>query len=403
MKKQVLLIIIILALIGIAIFILTPKKYGDVKVANVASTSSSSFMLEPQQITLENDETFALNIPSSYDIAVAGEELGRARFMAKSPDGRLFVTDMRNLSDNSDGKIYVLSNFNQTSKKFENKITYLSGLRNPNSVAFYSDGNGIDWLYIALTDKLVRYKYTQGETSPTSEPETLATFPDYGLSYKYGGWHLTRTVVIHNNKVYVSVGSSCNACEEKEEIRAAIVEMNPDGSDQKVIAKGLRNAVGMVSVGKDLYVSNMGSDHLGDDRPEETFYKLSFGTNYGWPYCYQYQNSIFEDISQRWNTPIDCSKVPLAMATFPAHAAPLGVEYFDNGFLTALHGSSDVSRARGYSIVYHDQSGIVEDFITGFLQNGTRYGRPAGILVDSDSSFFFTDDFGGILYYVYKK
>ena len=115
----------------------------------------------------------------------------------------------------------------------------MTNLRNPNSVQFYRDGDGQDWFYLAETRQLTRRKFTPGETKPTdTRPQVLATFPDYGLSYKYGGWHLTRTISFSpDGKLYVSVGSSCNACVEKEKIRASIVEMNPDGSDQREFAQ----------------------------------------------------------------------------------------------------------------------------------------------------------------------
>ena len=71
----------------------------------------------------------------------------------------------------------------------------MSGLHNPNSVQFYRDATGQDWIYIAETGQLTRRKFTSGEDQPSDgRPETIATFPDYGLSYKYGGWHLTRTI-----------------------------------------------------------------------------------------------------------------------------------------------------------------------------------------------------------------
>ena len=109
----------------------------------------------------------------------------------------------------------------------------MTGLHNPNSVAFYKDRDGTDWFYLALTDRLVRYRYEAGKDAPSGEPQVLATFPAYGLAYKYGGWHLTRTVVVGGDgKIYVAVGSSCNACEEKEEVRASILQMNPDGTNQ---------------------------------------------------------------------------------------------------------------------------------------------------------------------------
>ncbi len=419
MKKIILTVVVLLVVLGAGAFLLlkiSPSVSPTSPLPQVSEEQATSTPLvyESHHIVLK-DKTFSLTLPTGFDIAVVAEGLGRARFMAMSPDDRLFVTDMKDLSDNSQGKIYVFADFNAATKKFGSKTTYLSGLRNPNSVAFYKDSAGVNWLYVALTDKLVRYKYTFGETQPTSAPETLATFPDYGLSYKYGGWHLTRTVIAHNDKIYVSVGSSCNSCEEKEEVRASVVEMNPDGSGQKIIAKGLRNAVGVTEKGSDLFVTGMGVDHLGNDRPEETLYKIVEGTNYGWPYCYQYQGAVYADSSKVWKKAIDCTTVPLALATFPAHAAPLGVAYFATGssvadssalsksFLVALHGSSDVSLAHGYRIAQADEHGNTRDFITGFLKAGVRYGRPAGILKDSENSFFFTDDFGGVLYYVYKK
>ena len=152
---------------------------------------------------------------------------------------------MYNLADNSSGMVYILDGFDPATKSFA-KVTAIS---KPCAIqiALLSTKmrNGVDWFYLALTDRLVRYKYIAGEDTPSSKPEMLATFPDYGLSYKYGGWHLTRTVAIGvNGKIYVSVGSSCNACEEKEEVRASILEMDADGKNQKRFAHGLRNAVG---------------------------------------------------------------------------------------------------------------------------------------------------------------
>src|SRR5262249_38736457 len=138
--------------------------------------------------------------------------------------------------------------------KFARVIPFLTGLRNPNSIAFYADRSGRHWFYLAFTDKLVRYKYAAGEDSPSGEPEILATFPDYGLNYKYGGWPLTGTIAFGaNEKLYVAVGSSCNACIETEPVRAAILEMDPDGKNQRVFVNHIRNAVGLKTIGNRLY------------------------------------------------------------------------------------------------------------------------------------------------------
>ncbi|MFN2407181.1 MAG: sorbosone dehydrogenase family protein, partial [Pyrinomonadaceae bacterium] len=331
----------------------------------------------------------------------------RVRFMARSPDNRIFVTDMLNLSDNRRGAVYILDQFDPATRQFKKVTKCLSNLRNPNSVAFYTDRNGWHWFYLALTDRLVRYRYEVGKDAPSGEPQVLATFPDYGLNYKYGGWHLTRTIVMGGNgKLYVSVGSSCNACEEKEEVRASILEMDPDGKNQRYFARGLRNAVGLRWVNDRLYVTNMGSDHLGVNRPADTFYLLQAETNYGWPYCFQAGLRIYPD--PKFNvggTKFDCSKVPQSLVPFPAHSSPLGLEYFNNSFLVALHGSTRKSLRRGYRVVRISDSrpGVAEDFITGFLEPPMKTnGRPADIF-NFQNGFLLTDDYSGVVYYVYRK
>ena len=281
----------------------------------------------------------------------------------------------------------------------------MTGLSNPNSVAFHTDQNGAHWFYLALTDRLLRYRYEPGKDAPSGEPEVLATFPDYGLGYKYGGWHLTRTVIVGDNrKVYVAVGSSCNACEEKEEVRATIVEMDPDGKNQRYYARGLRNAVGLRWTRGKLYATNMGSDHLGDNRPADTFYTIEDGKHYGWPYCFQAGGRIYPD--PKFNAggrKFDCRTVPAALTPLPAHSSPLGLEYFDGSFLVALHGSTKKRLQRGYRVVKIDQSGVMEDFITGFFEPTRINGRPADIFNFGDNAFLLTDDYSGVVYYVYKK
>ena len=265
-------------------------------VAGVFHPTAATPKLTPHRISLASGKSFELNLPVGYEISVAAQGLKRVRFMAESPDKRIFVTDMYNLTDNRRGVVYILDQFDPTTRQFKKVTKYLSGLRNPNSVAFYTDPDGTNWFYLALTDRLVRYRYEAGKAAPSGEPQVLATFPDYGLGYKYGGWHLTRTVIVGGNgKIYVAVGSSCNACEEKEEVRASILEMDPDGKNQHYFARGLRNAVGLRWTNGKLYATNMGSDHLGDNRPADTFYAIEDGKHYGWPYCFQAGARIYPD------------------------------------------------------------------------------------------------------------
>ncbi|MDQ4121048.1 MAG: glucose/sorbosone dehydrogenase [Acidobacteriota bacterium] len=375
--------------------------------------SAAQIKLTPHKITLKNGKTFDLNLPENYEITPAAEGLKRVRFFAKAPDGRIFVTDMHDLTDNRKGAVYILDEFDLQTGKFRKVTQYLANLRNPNSVQFYTDENGHDWLYLALTDKLVRYKFTKNETAPTDKnPQTLATFPDYGLDYKYGGWHLTRTIAINQEtrKIYVSVGSSCNACKEKEAVRATVLEMNPDGSRQRTFVKGLRNAVGLKFVGKSLFATNQGADHLGENKPDETFYALKNGADYGWAKCYQSNGRIFAD--PKFGTRSGCRNVQASYARFPAHSSALGFDYFDqstpdktiqNAFLVALHGSTNERIGSGYKIVVFRKNEKPQDFINGFLVNGKVFGRPCDIMRLDENSFLFSDDRAGVVYYVKRK
>ncbi|HEY8560892.1 MAG TPA: PQQ-dependent sugar dehydrogenase [Pyrinomonadaceae bacterium] len=386
----------------------------------LVSNCAAQIRLTPHKIGLKNGKTFNLNLPDGYEIVPAAEGLKRVRFFAKAPDGRIFVTDMYNLADNARGSVYILDDFDERSGKFGKIIPYMTNLKNPNSLQFYTDPAGQDWVYLAETDKLTRRRFTKGETKPTdSRPQTLATFPDYGLSYKYGGWHLTRTIAFApNGKLYISVGSSCNACDEKEKERATVIEMNADGSRPRTFAKGLRNAVGLKWLENNLFATNQGSDHLGLNKPDETFYALRDGADYGWASCYQSNGRIYRD-----TTPVStlkkptarlksCANVPASDGYFPAHSSALGFDYFDEtaadaslkgSFLVALHGSTNKNLAKGYKIVVLRKGAPPRDFIAGFLQGKNVVGRPCDIMRLSNDSFLFTDDHGGVVYLVRRK
>lgn len=253
----------------------------------------------PHPLTYAPGKQITLSLPEAFDIGIAATGLKRVRFFAKAPDGRIFVTGMYNLADNRRGSVFILDGWNQQGHRFTRITRYLDHLRNPNNLAFWTDpATGQSWLYLPLTDKLLRYKYNAGDNAPTSEPETLIHFPDYGLHYKYGGWHLTRTVAVvdrhGSTRIFVSVGSSCNYCREDEVSRASVLSMDPEGTNQRIEAQGMRNAVDLHQVsgidGQPVFATNMGDDHLGDKLPEDTFFRLddsqSAPPNYGWPACY---------------------------------------------------------------------------------------------------------------------
>lgn len=452
MRQRLLITFIFLAIIGLAglfVWAAFPKLVtedvptddnAELQAVELQETEAgpagpTPIKLAPAAVTFANGARATFQLAEPFRLAVAAEGLGKARFMAFSPDGRMFVADMVNMNLSGEGKIYILENFDEKTKRFQIKRTYLSGLRGPNSVAFYTDENSRAWIYIALTANLIRYPYRAGDIRPSGKPKIITAFPNRQVSGESSVvWHITRTVKFHDNRLYVSVGSGCNACEQpKGEMRAMIYSMNPDGGDKRVYAAGLRNAVGFTWADGELYATVNGADHLGPQAPNDTMYRLTPGTHYGWPYCYESAGRIYPDTSKKWKQSFSCREVPLSFAAFEPHAAPLGLEYFDmdthpvlkNAFLAALHGSFEPAIRGGYHIVRVSKDGEQEVFMDGFLREdreqsnrfidtveahtdlptgtGERIGRPVDILRKDADSFFFTDDHNGRMYYVYAE
>lgn len=381
---------------------------GGVMFATPADAAATP--LTPHPVKLDDGRSFSLNLPANLEIVPVVQGLKRVRFFARSPDGRVFVTDMHDLSDNKLGRVYALDGWDEKTERYAKVSVYLDKQRNPNSVAFHTDAAGQSWLYLANTDKLLRYRYRSGDLKPSSEPEVLASFPDYGLSYKYGGWHLTRTLAFGDGKLYVSVGSSCNACVEKEDVRAAILQMNPDGSQRRFYARGLRNAVGLLYRDGKLYATNQGSDHLGDQKPDETMFVVADGADYGWPYCYYSNGKVAAD--PKFPRKGGCASAPKTFAYFPSHASALGFGWFpasDKGqlsdeFVVALHGASKLALNHGYRLVRVKADGRSGgDLINGFLADGKVLGRPCDVLHTGRDSFLFSDDKSGVIYRVRPK
>jgi glucose/arabinose dehydrogenase len=354
-------------------------------------------------------------LAEGFELLIAAEGLGKARFITESPDGRLFVPDMVDYQLSHEGSVIILDNFNEDSGRFETTHTYLSDLRGPHNVAFYTDASGRSWLYLTLTEHLLRYPYQTGDTEPSGEREVVYTFPNEQSAGADGVvWHISRTAHFVGDTLYVSVGSGCNACEENpEEDRAVILAMNPDGSNAQVYAEGIKNAVGLLWHDGALYATENGVDHLGTEAPQDLLYRVEERAHYGWPYCYEQDGEKVFDNTFNWTRePVECAQVPLAFAAFDPHSAPLGLAYFGanspaalrESFLVALQGSFRPVIGNGYELVRVLTDGTPELFLQGFVGEGaSRFLQPVDILQRDEHSFFFTDDLGGRLYLVREE
>jgi glucose/arabinose dehydrogenase len=339
-----------------------------------------------------------LHLPEGFHIAVFADNIDSARMLTFTPGGVLLV------SESGEGKVVALPDPKHTGKAAR-EVDVLSGLNEPHGIAFYQGK-----LYVAENDKVRRYDWDEVNLRATN-PVKLADLPT-------GGGHSTRSILFHGGKMYISAGSSCNVCIEKDPRRATVMEFNPDGSGQKIFAKGLRNAVGIAENPKTdtVWVTVNGRDWLGDDLPPETIYDLGKnGGDAGWPYCYgdRVPDSNFTKAGDN-----RCASVLEPKVQMQAHSAPLGLafyegtmfppEYRDNIFV-AFHGSWNRSVPTGYKIVRVklDDNGQpvsgAQDFITGWLapgetKHGRWMGRPVGIAFAADGSMFLSDDTGGVIY-----
>lgn len=179
-----------------------------------------------------------------------------------------------------------------------------------------------------------------------------------------------------------------------------------------MFARNIRNAVSLKWINKSLFATNQGLDHLGIDKPDETLYELKDGADYGWAKCFQSGGKIYHDPKFVKNKrPPNCNFVPVSYAYFPAHSSAMGFDFFDgkttaanlkNSFLVALHGSTNRDDRRGYKIVTVRDGNRQQDFITGFVKGRNTFGRPCDVMKMSPDSFLFTDDRGGIVYFVRK-
>ena len=339
-----------------------------------------------------------LKAPPGFHISVFAEEVDGARMMAFSPGGVLLV------SESGEGRVVALPGPKHAGKA-ERTVSVLSGLNEPNGLAFYGGK-----LYVAENDELRRYDWDEANLR-ASNPKLLSDLPG-------GGGHSTRSLLFHGGKMYVSAGSSCNVCIEKDPRRAAVTEFNPDGSGQRIFAKGLRNAVGLAVNPKSdtVWTTVNGRDWLGDDLPPEVIVDLGKnGGDAGWPYCY---GDRVPD--SKFTKPGDnrCKNVIAPKVQMQAHSAPLGLAFYEgsdfpaeyrNTIFVAFHGSWNRSVPTGYKIVRvklddkGQPQGGAEDFITGWLapgetKKGRWMGRPVGIVFGGDGAMYVSDDAGGVIY-----
>jgi glucose/arabinose dehydrogenase len=194
---------------------------------------------------------------------------------------------------------------------------------------------------------------------------------------------------------------------------AQIRRINLDGSGAEVVARGIRQIVGMdfSPITKQLYFTENSRDWLSEDIPEDKLNRLTQPgkDNFGYPYCHQ---GNIADQEFGWGHSCDEFTKPIAL--LGPHTAALGMRFYTgntfpseyrNAIFIARHGSWNRTKKIGGDIVVArlSEDGAVksiEPFITGFIENNNYVGRPADVEFVKDGSMLISDDFNGAVYRV---
>ncbi len=365
-----------------------------------------------------NTTNMPLKLPEGFSISIFAKDLPGARVVAFDGDSRGGVMYV---SQTSEGKITALT-VNQNGQVTD-KHVLLKNLSKPHGLAILNSD-----LYYAEENKISKVRlYSEGS------PIRIADLPG-------GGEHFTRTLGFGpDGRLYVSIGSSCNACIEKDSRRAAIYRMNKDGNGFEQVAKGLRNSVFFTfDFTGNIWATEMGRDYLGDNLPPDEINIIGNPENasgqshsivgpqdFGWPICYgkNIHDSNF-DKNQYVRDP--CVDKTPSRIDIPAHSAPLGLafvpedsnwpEQYKGKLMVALHGSSMNENPVGYkiiSLIAGRQSEAsytsAEDFISGWLPAGVKgraapksaLGRPVDLVFDQSGNLFISDDKAGVIYKIW--
>lgn len=345
-----------------------------------------------------------IQVPEGFEVAFYARVRG-ARMLRPSPRGDLLV------SSPGAGEIVLLEADEDGNGEPDGARVLLQGLRSPHGLDLHRG-----WLYVAETHAIGRIRF-----DPATR-ELSGAYQRLREDLPPGGNHWTRTLRFGpDDRLYVSVGSSCNVCLEEDPRRAAILRFNAEGGEPEIFASGLRNAVGFEwhPESGELLATDNGRDHLGDDAPPCELNHIVEGGFYGWPFVNG--RSPDPDFGARGDPRQSGARGPLH--SFRAHNAPLGLAFADAGWpspwagvpLVALHGSWNRSRKDGYKVVAlleqrdaargktgEEAAGperfVERDFMWGFLEGGDVVGRPVDVVRASDGAVFVSDDYADAIY-----
>ncbi|WP_128547056.1 PQQ-dependent sugar dehydrogenase [Larkinella soli] len=369
------------------------------------SASIQGNVFEPALVDATDERIAQLKVPAGFKIAKFADQLNKPRILAVSPEGRVYV------SSRAAGTVTLLKDTNNDGVA-DSKET-VATIKNVHGLAIH-DGK----LYMVAIKELY--------AAPINGDGTLGTAQMLINNLPDAGQHPNRTIDFGpDNMLYITVGSTCNACAEPNAEHATILKANPDGSGRMIYASGLRNTIGFdwhPQTGE-LFGLDHGIDWLGDEQQKEEVNQIKQSAFYGWPYIYGDGNynphprpmgdTTYAQILAKTTLPsysYEAHAAPMQMFFYTSSGAPgsFPADYVNDAFAT-MRGSWNRTKPSGYKVVrIHFENGkptAIDDFVTGFLVNNNQaqFGRPVGLAFLPDGSLLFSEDNNGVIYRVSKQ
>jgi glucose/arabinose dehydrogenase len=358
----------------------------------------------PARLEFSEDFIKELIVPDGFRVNVFANDLENPRIMAVGDNGFIYVTEP------SQGRIVALRDSNGDGRADEKRVV-VEEIDDVHGLACH--GNK---LYFAPS--AVLYVAEMSADGSVGKPRKLIEgLPD-------GGQHPNRTLKFGpDGLLYLSIGSSCNACPEPNPEHATMLQIQLDENgraERRIFAKGLRNTVGFGwhPVTREFWGLDMGSDWRGNDLPPEELNLIRDGLHYGWPWCYGKQevDRIIAQAPEEKSREAFCAETEPSVLEYQAHSSPLQMVFYDgdqfpeeyrNDVFVTMRGSWNRKPPVGYKLMrlHFDENGRperFEDFITGFItEDGSAFrARLVGVAIAPDGSLLFGDDTNGVIYRV---
>ena len=344
------------------------------------------------------------HIPQGFVVDVFAQGLVGPRLLRVAPCGDVFV------AESQAGTLRVLRAADGERTAQRNDV-FATRLERPFGVAFFPPGPEPQWIYVAETNRIVRFPYRNGDRTARGEAEVVVP----SLIDSPGG-HWTRDIAFSRDgkEMFVSIGSASNVAEGDvdERDRADVLVFDPEGGGREVYASGIRNCVGLAvhaSTG-DVWCTTNERDGLGDDLVPDYVTRVRRGGFYGWPWFYL---GSHEDPRQAGKRPDLAGTAIVPDVLLQAHSAPLGLAFYDAAMFpsryrgrafVSLHGSWNRGKRTGPKVVsvpVRDgiPTGEYEDFMTGFvIDDGSVWARPVGVAVARDGAILVSEDGNGTIW-----